>query len=190
MMVALWRVLVLAIPLALAAATPVDAAKARDGAHDFDFKVGTWKTHIRRLRAPLTGSSDWTELDGSVVVRPVWGGKALLEEVDASGGDAAGPGVRFEGLTLFLYDPAAHQWGMSFSNVKTGRIIGSAPFGEFRDGRGVFYDRDTLDGRGILIRIVWSDIGPDAHRFEQSFSADGGVTWEPNFVARLTRVAS
>jgi len=184
-----WRALVLAIPLALFVASPGAAADVRDGAHDFDFKLGTWTTHIRRLRAPLTGSNDWIELDGSVVVRPVWGGKALLEEVDARGTDAQGPVARFEGLTMFLYNPAARQWGMSFSNVKTGRI-GSAPFGEFKDGRGVFYDRDTLGGRAILIRIVWSDIGRDSHRFEQSFSADGGITWEPNFVAQLTRVTS
>lgn len=181
-MVIRWRAILLAMVFVWSG--PAQAVETRDGAHDFDFKVGAWKTHIRRLRAPLTQSKDWTELDGSVVVRAVWGGKALLEEIDAQG-----PGAHFEALTLFLYNPAARQWGMHFSNVRSGRI-GSAAIGEFKDGRGVFYDRDTLDGRAILVRIVWSDIHRDSHRFEQSFSEDGGATWEPNFVAELTRVAS
>jgi hypothetical protein len=42
-------------------------------------------------------------------------------------------------------------------------------------------------GRAILMRFVWSDITPDSHHVEQSFSDDGGKTWEPNFVATLTR---
>jgi hypothetical protein len=59
--------------------------------------------------------------------------------------------------------------------------------GEFRNGRGEFFDQETYNGRTILVRGVWSDITPDSHRFEQSFSDDGGKTWEPNFVATLTR---
>lgn len=36
---------------------------AGDGQHDFDFNIGTWKTHIRRLLHPLSGSDEWVELD-------------------------------------------------------------------------------------------------------------------------------
>jgi hypothetical protein len=165
-----------------ATATGAQQASApRDGQHDFDFNLGTWQTHIRRLVHPLTGSTTWVELNGTVLVKKVWGGRAQLEEIEADGSTG-----HFEGLTLFLYNPEAHQWNMNFS-TSSGGTFSSPSVGEFKNGRGEFYDQETFKGRTILVRIVWSDITPDSHRFEQSFSDDGGKTWEPNFVATLTR---
>jgi hypothetical protein len=169
---------------AQAAATATGAQQAgapRDGQHDFDFNLGTWKTQIRRLVRPLTGSTTWVELNGTVLVKKVWGGRAQLEEIEADGSTG-----HFEGLTLFLYNPEAHQWSMNFSTSSDG-TFSSPSIGEFKNGRGEFYDQETFKGRTILVRIVWSDITPDSHRFEQSFSDDGGKTWEPNFVGTLTR---
>jgi hypothetical protein len=60
--------------------------------------------------------------------------------------------------------------------------------GEFRDGRGVFFGQETMDGRPIFVRFVISDVTPDSCRFEQAFSLDGGATWEVNWVAVDTRV--
>jgi hypothetical protein len=160
---------------------PAAAAPARDGQHDFDFNLGAWRTHIRRLQHPLTGSTTWVELDGTVRVRGVFGGRAQLEEIEANG-----PAGRFESLTLFLYNPDSHQWSQGFANSDDGNM--SVPMvGEFKDGRGVFYDQETYKGRVILVRGVWSDITATSHRFEQSFSEDGGRTWEPNLIANLTR---
>ncbi|MGC2666315.1 MAG: hypothetical protein WA305_19645 [Candidatus Acidiferrales bacterium] len=166
---------------ATGAAGGAQASAPRDGQHDFDFNLGKWHTHIRRLVHPLTGSTNWVEMNGTVVVKKMWDGRAQIEEVEA-GGDAG----RFEGMTLFLYNPDAHQWGMYFAN-SSGGTIDTPSIGEFKDGRGEFYDQETYQGRTILVRVVWSDITPDTHRFEQSFSDDGGKTWEPNFVANLTR---
>jgi hypothetical protein len=162
---------------------PYEAQQAgpHDGQHDFDFNLGTWHTHIKRLQHPLTGSNSWVEMEGTVVVRKVWDGRAELEEIEADGA-----GGHFEGLTLFLYNPEAHQWSQIFSNSKDGTTSQPA-IGEFKNGRGEFYDQEPYNGRTILVRVVWSDITPDSHRFEQSFSDDGGKTWEPNFVATLTR---
>jgi hypothetical protein len=158
-----------------------DATTKCDGQHDFDFNLGTWKTHIRRLVHPLTGSTTWTELNGTVVVRKVWDGRAELEEIEADG-----PSGHFEGLTLFLYDPSAHQWSMNFADSTNG-TLGTPTVGEFKDGRGEFYDQEPYQGRIIFVRFVWSDITPDSHHVEQSFSEDGGKRWEPNFVATLSR---
>ena len=153
----------------------------RDGQHDFDFNLGTWKTHIRRLLHPLSGSNDWVDLDGTVIVRKFWGGHAQWEEIEADGSTG-----HFEGLTLFLYNPEAHQWGQYFANSTVG-ILNSPVIGEFKNGRGEFFDQETFNDRVIFVRMVWSDITPDSHRLEQSFSDDGGKTWEANFIATLTR---
>lgn len=177
----------LTYPILAASSCPGIAKKGvdslHDGRHDFDFNLGVWRTQIKRLKHPLTGSNDWTELDGTVTVRKVWEGRAQLEEIEADGADG-----HFEGLTLFLYNPAAHQWSMSFASSSNGELERPG-IGEFHNGRGEFIQQDTYNGRSVLVRFIWSDITPDSHRVEQAFSADGGKTWEANFVATLTRKA-
>jgi hypothetical protein len=154
----------------------------RDGQHDFDFEIGTWRTHVSRLLHPLTGSTTWVEYDGTTVVRKVWNGRANLVELEAD--SSAG---HFEGLNLRLYNPQSHQWSLNFANSKGGSL--SQPtIGEFKNGRGEFFDQEALDGRAILVRFVISDITPNSCRFEQAFSDDGGKTWEINWVATDTRV--
>jgi hypothetical protein len=154
----------------------------RDGQHDFDFEIGTWKTHLRRLVHPLTGSTTWVEYEGTSVVRKVWNGRANLLELVAEG--AAG---HFEGLSLRLYNPESHQWSLNFANSNSG-TLSQPTIGEFKNGRGEFFDQETLNGRAILVRFVISDITQDSCRFEQAFSEDGGKTWEVNWIATDTRV--
>jgi hypothetical protein len=158
-------------------------AALRDGSRDFDFEIGTWKTHLRVLQHPLTGSTTWVELNGTSVVRKIWNGRANLVELEVDG-----PNGHVEGLSLRLYDPVAHQWSLNFANVKVGSI-GMPTVGEFRNGRGEFYDREPINGRMVLVRNVWSDMKPNSCHFEQAFSDDGGKTWETNWIADDTRVA-
>ena len=153
----------------------------RDGQHDFDFEIGTWKTHLSRRLHPLTGSTTWVEYEGTSVVRKVWDGRANLVELEVSG-----PAGHIEGLSLRLYNPQSHQWSLNFASSNGGAI--SVPtIGEFKDGRGEFFDTEPFNGRSILVRNVWSGITPNSCRFEQSFSDDGGKTWEVNWIATDTR---
>jgi len=157
-------------------------ASERDGQHDFDFEVGTWKTHLKRLVHPLTGSTTWVEYAGTSVVRKVWNGRANLLELEVDG-----PSGHIEALSLRLYNPDTHQWSLNFSNSASGSM-GQPAIGEFKNGRGEFYNQETFNGRTIFVRFVIFDITADSCRFEQSFSADGGKTWEPNWIATDTRV--
>ena len=156
---------------------------ARDGQHDFDFEIGTWRTHLSRLDAPLTGSATWHEYEGTTVVREVWGGRSNLVEFDVSG-----PAGRIELLSLRLYNPQTRQWSLHAGSARSGTLFPPV-VGEFRDGRGAFYGADTVDGRAILARFVVSQVAPDTWRFEQAFSDDGGATWEVNWVVDDTRVS-
>ena len=170
--------------LALPAAFSQTAPQLRDGQHDFDFHFGKWKTHIKRLVHPLTGSTTWVELDGTVTTRKIWDGRANMEEIEAGSGEN-----HFKGLTLFLYNPESHQWSQNFASIEDGRLSQTPLIGKFKDGRGELIDQEAYNGRTILVRFVWSDITPNSHHVEQSFSDDGGKTWEPNFVANLTRIS-
>jgi len=161
-----------------------NAGTEHDGSHDFDFEIATWKTTLKRLAKPLTGSTTWVEYQGTTVVRKVWNGRANLAELEVDG-----PGGHIEALSLRLYNPQSHQWSLNFANSKGGSL--SQPtIGEFRNGRGEFFDQETLDGRAIFVRFVISDITANSARFEQSFSEDGGKTWEVNWIATDSRDAS
>ncbi len=157
-------------------------AQPRDGQHDFDFEIGTWKTHLKRLQRPLTGSTTWVEYTGTSVVRKVWEGRANLLELEVDG-----PAGRLEGLSLRLYNPESRQWSLNFSNSRTGTLSPPA-IGEFKDGRGEFYAQEDLNGRAIFVRFIITCSTPDVCRFEQSFSDNGGKTWEVNWIAVDTRV--
>jgi hypothetical protein len=164
------------------AQTQETSTSPRDGQHDFDFEIGTWKSHLKRRLRPLTGSNEWVEYNGTSVVSKVMGDRANLVELDVSG-----PAGRIEGLSLRLYNPDARQWSLNFSNIRTGTL--SAPvIGEFKNGRGEFYGSDTLNGRAILVRFVIHDVTRRSAKFEQAFSADGGKTWEVNWIATDTLV--
>jgi hypothetical protein len=157
-------------------------AAERDGSHDFDFEIGTWKTHLKRLQHPLIGSTTWVEYDGTSAVRKIWDGRANMVELEVDG-----PGGHVEALSLRLYNPQSHQWSLNFANVNGGTL--SVPtVGEFKNGRGEFYDQEEFNGRTILVRNVWMDITASACHFEQAFSDDGGKTWEVNWIAQDTRV--
>lgn len=172
-----------------APARPESAAVAprRDGARDFDFEIGLWKTELRRLRRPLTGSQEWVRYSGTTSVTRVWDGKANLVELDVDG-----PAGRLQALSLRLYNPETREWTLNFANSAAGSL-GVPAVGGFRDGRGEFYNQETVGGRTVLVRFVISGITRDSVRFEQSFSADGGRTWEANWIAvdtRLTKPAA
>jgi len=158
------------------------AVAGRNGQHDFDFEIGTWKTHLKRLQHPLTGSKTWVEYEGTTVVRKVWNGRANLVELEVDG-----PAGHIEALSLRLYNPESHQWSLNFSN-SAGGTMSQPTIGEFKNGRGEFFDQETLNGRAIFVRFVISDITANSCRFEQAFSDDGGKSWEVNWIATDTRV--
>lgn len=170
------------LALCASAARAASTVVPGDGQHDFDWEIGTWKTEVRRLAKPLSGSSEWVEYTGTSVVRTVLDGRANLVELRVQG--AAG---RIEGASLRLYNPRTRQWTLNYASASSGALARPV-HGGFRDGRGEFFGQDDLDGRAILVRFVIAEIARDSARFEQAFSEDGGRSWETNWVAIDTRV--
>jgi len=172
------------VPDDSAAVTPSFPPNSAEPNHDFDFSIGSWKTHIKRLQHPLTGSTTWMDYEGTSIVRKIWNGRASLGETEA-----AGPTGHLEALSLRLYNPGVHQWELTYANGSGGTL--SVPtIGEFKNGRGEFFDTEPFNGKSILVRQVWSDITPNSCRFEQAFSDDGGKTWEVNWIATDTRTTN
>jgi len=156
----------------------------RDGQHDFDFLVGTWKFHLKRLNRRLVGSTEWVEFDGTTVCRKVLDGRAEVEEMNVESADKH---TRIQGMALRLYNPEAHQWSIYWVNGADGVMEQNPMVGEFNHGRGEFYNQQVYEGRAIYARFIWSGVDTNSPHFEQAFSTDGGKTWETNWITDQTR---
>jgi len=168
----------------LACAVPVAAAlPMHDGSHDFDFEKGAWTTNVRVLRNPLSGAApDWAQYQGTSIIRPLMDGRANAVELSV-----AGTRGKIEGIAIRLYNPQAGQWSLNYASMGNG-LLTAPVFGSFDGkGRGAFYGHDMLDGRAILVRFVITQVSPAEAHFEQAYSADGGASWEVNWITVDTR---
>jgi len=159
-----------------------NAAAARDGRHDFDFYYGSWKISHRRLRHPLRGSNEWYAFEGTLVMRGKLGFANMDENVlNMPSGRLLGVGVR-------LYNQKTREWSIYFGTDKQGEFPWPPTVGSFDEqGVGRFYDRETFEGKPIVVRYMWSHSAPNKCHWEQAFSPDDGTTWETNWVQELTR---
>lgn len=176
------RLLALCVAALACVANPSSATERRDGSHDFDFDVGRWTMHYTRLLRPLTGSTEWVEMDGVTIVRPVWGGRGNLAEVDTQGKSG-----RHELLALRLYDPVAREWNIYFATSDGGEL-GPPSVGVFTNGCGEFYDQERIGDRTVQVRFVIYPTSPTSVHSEQAFSDDGGKTWETNWKTDYSRL--
>lgn len=175
------------LPTTTKATNPAAAAQdaaIHDGQHDFDYLIGSWKIHLKRLVNPLTGSNQWVEFDGTVTCQKIWDGRGELEQFDV---DSPEKHIVIHGLTIRLYNPKTGQWHIYWSNADRGVIDWPPVEGHFTSGRGEFYDEEDHDGKPILVRYVWTRTDTASPHFEQSYSADWGKTWEVNWITDQTK---
>ena len=155
------------------------------GLHDFDFLAGHWQSHHRRLKERLAGSHEWVEFEGTLTMRQLMDGWANVDD-----NVLKLPGDEYRAVALRAYDPKTGQWAIWW-------LDGRDPFGElgppvkgrFENGVGTFYADDTLRGKPIRMRFIWSQITPTSARWEQAFSPDDGKTWETNWIMEFRRVS-
>jgi hypothetical protein len=157
---------------------------AHDGAHDFDFLIGDWKAHVRRLPERLVGSNKWVTYDGISNHKKVLGSNSNFEEFEV---DSPESHLHIRGQTLRLYHVDSKQWRIYLVDVDKGTIDLPPVVGQFTGKRGEFFNQQEWNGRTVLVRYVWLDLSPTSARMEQSFSDDGGKTWEVNWICELSR---
>ena len=156
----------------------------RDGSHDFDFLIGDWKAHVRRLPDRLNNSNVWVEYDGISNHHKLLDSNANFEEFDVTSTDKK---LHIKAQTLRMYNPATRQWSIYLVDLDNGTLDVPPVVGNFTGKRGEFFHQELLKGRTILVRYVWLDLSPTSSRMEQSYSPDGGKTWEVNWICELSR---
>jgi hypothetical protein len=152
---------------------------------DFDFILGEWRVRHRRLKQRLQGCVEWVEFDGTSTTRPILGGFGNLED-----NLLHLPEGRYRAVALRSFDAATRQWSIWWLDGRHPHTLDAPVIGGFVGALGVFFADDVLDGRPIRVRFTWRAVDIDNARWEQAFSADGGVTWETNWTMDFTRSAS
>jgi hypothetical protein len=174
--------------LVIVSMAPGDAASlitptSRDGHGDFNFLLGQWHTHYRLLRLRLVHSQHWEECDGEALVTPFWSNYGNLEIGTLR---CPPPRRHIDSMTLRTYSAETHQWTLWWGTKELG-VSPPQQVGHFdSDGVGRFYANDTWEGTPIIVRYQWNTLKGLPH-FEQAFSADGGKTWETNWICDYTR---
>ena len=158
-----------------------DAVQTEPSAKDFDFWMGRWNVHNRRLRERLAGSNEWDEFEATSVARPILDGLGNEDEfrTEFDGG--------FLGMSFRFFDPATKRWWIYWADTRRPGELDPPVSGTFSGDTGVFEGPDVFAGRPILVRFIWSGVTTPSPRWEQAFSADGGDTWETNWVMEFTR---
>jgi hypothetical protein len=177
-------VLIFALPLLAQTSDNPANLPQRDGSHDFDFLIGDWKAHVRRLPDRLNNSNKWDEYDGISNHHKLLDSNANFEQFEVASADKK---LHIKAQTLRMYNPATRQWSIYLVDLDNGTLDTPPVVGGFSGKRGEFYHQENLKGRTILVRYLWLDLSPNSARMEQSYSPDGGKTWEVNWICELSR---
>jgi hypothetical protein len=160
---------------------PAQAGINLTGSHGFDFLVGDWRVHHRRI-SPV--SKKWVEFDGTCSLRLIMAGSANVEEHALDSPDGA-----YRAIGLRSFDQKTGKWSIWWLDERyPARSLDPPAQGSFENGIGRFYAEYQQDGQRMIGRLQWSDITPSSAQWEQASSADGGKTWATNWIMQLTRV--
>ena len=161
----------------------VGTVSAADGRHDFDFFMGNWRVHHRRLKERLANNHEWVEFEGTCAGQKILGGLGNIGDcvLDL-------PGGAYRGVALRAYDPEKKQWSIWWLDGRSPGQVDVPAVGRFENGVGTFYADDTLKGKPIRVRYLWTRVTSNTPHWEQAFSVDAGETWETNWTWDFTKV--
>ncbi|PYK86640.1 MAG: DUF1579 domain-containing protein [Verrucomicrobia bacterium] len=156
---------------------------AGDSRHDFDFFMGNWRVHHRRLKERLANNHEWVEFEGTCTGQKILGGLGNIGDcvLDL-------PGGAYRGVALRAYDPEKKQWSIWWLDGRSPGQVDVPAVGRFENGVGTFYADDTLKGKPIRVRYLWTRVTSNTPHWEQAFSVDAGETWETNWTWDFTKV--
>lgn len=168
--------------ISLLAAPPPALTPPTGGPHDFDYFEGGWRATQRRLKARGVGSKDWETFPSTLCMKLHLDGIATIDELEM-------PTKGWKGLTVRTFDLAKKQWSIYWVSSKRG-VMDPPQVGGFDGDRGLFYGEDVDDGKPVQVIYEWKKLPPNRARWAQSFSYDGGKTWEVNWTSDFERDAS
>jgi hypothetical protein len=163
-------------PLLFDAGGNLNIVASKNSAHtDFDFYIGKWKIHNRKLKARLKNSTEWDEFEATDETRSLLNGLGNMNEYQAEFN-----GVPFAGMTLRLFNPKTKLWNLYWADSNAG-VLDIPVVGSFEGNIGKFYTKDVWEGKNIIVLFHWDKANPEVPIWSQAFSTDQGKTWEWNW---------
>jgi len=157
---------------------PLPATPTPGKPGDFDFLTGEWRIQHRSI---IDGA--WLEYTGEATVYGILNGIGSVEELRI-------PARGFSGMGLRLLDVQNRVWSDFWVNAKSGVLTSPGQTGSFEIGAGIFASDYEDNGRKMKSAGIWDQITPQSCRWRQVVSADGGKTWEHNWIMHWTRVGA
>jgi hypothetical protein len=148
---------------------------------DFDFYIGKWKIHNRKLKSRLTNCSEWLEFEAADNCYKILTGFGNIGQYSAGFDDKP-----FEGMTLRLFNPKTKLWSIYWADSNA-VILDVPQVGSFDGNTGTFFAKDVFEGKEIIVQFHWDKANPDIPVWSQAFSADNGKTWEWNWYMTMYR---
>src|SRR3954454_24250291 len=167
---------------ALAASPSKGEPAMTDHSHDFDFLIGKWRVHHRRLKERLAGCHDWVEFDGTSQLWMTMDGRGTVDD-----SYIALPDGPYRAMGIRAYDPKSQTWAIWWIDARNPHDLEAPVKGNFQNGVGTFEANDIFRGKPIRVPFIWSRLTPNSPHWEQAFSPDGGKTWETNWQMQFTR---
>ena len=149
---------------------------------DFDFIIGDWQVHHRRLNSRLTGCTDWTEFPGSSSTRKILDGFGNVEDNVLNLPDGEVKAAAFRS-----FNEVSQEWAIWWLDRRAPHKLDVPVVGSFSGTVGTFFAKDSLDAKPITIRFTWHANPGLNPVWEQAFSGDDGKTWETNWVMEFVR---
>ena len=162
----------------------MNQTEAVPGLHDFDFLVGHWHAHHRKLKKRLANNHEWIVFEGTLNNQPLMAGYSNEDDTVLSV-----PGAGYRGVALRSFDPKTRLWSIWWLDSRTPSEPLDPPMvGRFHSGVGIFYGDDSVRGKRVRSRFIWSNVTRTSGHWEQADSPDEGKTWETNWIQDITRV--
>lgn len=154
-------------------AMPAAPATGRPG--DFAFLDGHW--HIRHLKRR---GDAWDRFEGEARCWSILDGVGSVEELLI-------PARQFSGLGLRLLDVEKQVWSDHWVNARSGVVGVPGLQGGFEGGVGLFPSTYDDNGKTVHAMGIWDSVAPGQCRWRQVYSADGGHTWQHDWVMHWRR---
>lgn len=149
---------------------------------DFDFVIGDWRVHHRRLKARLEGCKEWETFEGLSSTQKTLGGFGNVED-----NQIFLPGETYRAVAIRSYDRDSQSWSIWWLDGRFPGALDVPVVGSFKDNVGTFFAQDVLNDLPIKIRFTWLISSNGNPHWGQAFSADDGITWETNWEMEFVR---
>jgi hypothetical protein len=146
---------------------------------DFDFLFGAWTVHNRKIRDNTDPEcTEWIEFDAHQTASPILNGAGNIDEMRLDD---------FVGFTLRLWSPDEQVWRIWWSATNAPGVLDEPVVGSFTDGVGRFEGVQIIRDAPVVVRFEWTTSNPEAPKWDQFFSRDGGESWSHNWTMEFRK---